>query len=257
VLEGTHSGLVALRHLLTLADRAAVRESVHLDEPRRSRWSARLDEARPLDGMESFALIADYGIAATPLRSVTSAAEAVRAAREVGYPVVLKTDDPSVPHKTEVGGVLLGIADDSAVAAAYDDLATRLGSRVLVCAAADSGTELSVGLVRDPQLGPLVIVAAGGTLAELLNDRAVALPPLSPERADNLVRRLRVDALLDGWRGAKPSDRAALVDVVVRVGVLAAELGDGLAALDLNPVIVSSSGAVVADVLVEPHRPSL
>ncbi len=224
---------------------------VRIDESRQARWIQRLDDVQPLGGAESFALLADYGIAAAPVRAAVSAAEAVRAAEDLGYPVVLKTDDPTLTHKSDVGGVVLGLRDAHAVRAAYDELAARLGPRVLVCGTAEPGVELSVGLVHDPQLGPLVVLAAGGTLAELLTDRAVALPPLTTDRAENLVSGLRISRLLDGWRGTKPADRSALVEVLQRVAALAAELGDRLTALDVNPVVVSPSGAIAVDVLIE------
>ena len=116
-----------------------------------------------------------------------------------------------------------------------------------------AGVELSVGLVRDDALGPMVVVAAGGVLVELLSDRAVALPPLSRDGARRMVDRLRIRPLLDGFRGSPPADVEALVDVVVAVSHLAHERGDELAALDLNPVIVSPEGAVAVDVLVVPQ----
>lgn len=257
VLEGTRSGLVALRHLLALAERANSAEGFEpaecaIDLDRRDRWLARLAEPQQLDGAESFALLADYGVAATEVGAVDSADDAVRAADELGYPVVLKTDDPAVAHKSDAGGVVLDLADSAAVRDAYAAIAERLGPRALLCATAEPGIEMSVGLIRDPQLGPLVVLAAGGTLAELLADRAVALPPLTHNRAEALLDRLRITTLLDGWRGAKPADRDALVDIVVRVGQLAAELGDHLAALDVNPVIVTPAGALAVDVLVQP-----
>jgi acetate---CoA ligase (ADP-forming) len=105
--------------------------------------------------------------------------------------------------------------------------------------------------VRDPQLGPLIVVAAGGVLAELLHDRAVAMPPLTVERAGKLLRRLTIRRALDGWRGSATLDVGALADAVVALGSLAIELGDRVAALDVNPVIVTTEGAVAVDVLVQ------
>ena len=180
-------------------------------------------------------------------------AEAVQAAEEVGWPVVLKTAAPGIAHRSDVGGVVTGLHDAAAVEAAYADLAARLGPAVSVHHQVAAGVELSVGLVRDDALGPMVVVAAGGVLVELLSDRAVALPPLSRDAARRMVDRLRIRPLLDGFRGSPPADVEALVDVVVAVSRLAHERGDELAALDLNPVIVSPEGAVAVDVLMVPR----
>ncbi|WP_286141764.1 acetate--CoA ligase family protein [Mycobacterium sp. M26] len=117
---------------------------------------------------------------------------------------------------------------------------------------APAGVEISVGVVRDANFGPLVIVAAGGTLVELLADRAVALPPVTRESATALLRSLRTAPLLAGWRGAPPVDIDALADAVVGFSQLAIELGDHLDAVEANPVIASPSGAVAVDALVIP-----
>ncbi len=120
---------------------------------------------------------------------------------------------------------------------------------------APDGIELALGIVRDPQFGPLVLVAAGGVLVEVLHDRRLAFPPLDASRARALIDRLRVRPMLDGVRGAPPADIEALARAVARLSLLAADLGDQLDALDVNPVIVTSQGCVAVDALVVPRRP--
>ena len=237
VLEGFRSGLLALRHLLDSVDRPG---------PDALGLEARTLAPRPA----SDDLPAAYGIPRPAVREAASRAEALRAAEEVGWPVVLKTAAPGVAHRSDVGGVVTGLHDADAVEAAYADLAARLGPAVSVHRQVAAGVELSVGLVRDDALGPMVVVAAGGVLVELLADRAVALPPLSRDAARRMVDRLTIRPLLDGYRGSPPADVEALVDVIVAVSRLAHERGDDLAALDLNPVIVSPDGAVAVDVLI-------
>ena len=259
VLEGTRSGLLALGHLLGLASGAAGRrgptpEDVPVDRSRRRRWLARL-AGPPLRGTEGLALLAEYGIPVVPSRTAGSPSEAVAAATELGYPVVVKTDEPSIAHKSDVGGVILGIDDAAGVASAYAALARRLGPRVLVAATAPDGVELALGLVRDPDLGPLLVVGAGGVLVEVLADRVVRLPPLDPERARASLDRLSISPLLDGVRGGPPADRAAATSAVVALGVLAVELGDALDALDVNPLRCGPGGCWALDALVEPRRP--
>jgi acyl-CoA synthetase (NDP forming) len=250
VLEGTGSGLVALRHLLAISNRRELPAQESVDAARHDRWAARLDDERPLDLDESFDLLADYRIPAIGARTVTNAAAAVAASDELGYPVALKTAAPGVTHKTDVHGVVLGVRDADAVRTAYQDLADRLGPEVSVSATARPGVELALGLVRDPQLGPLVVVAAGGVLTELLGDRVVALPPVSRDRAENLLQALRIRSLLDGWRGSAAVRVDAVVDAIIGMSRLAIELGDRFDALDVNPLVVSEAGAVAVDVLV-------
>jgi acetate---CoA ligase (ADP-forming) len=252
VLEGARGGLVALGNLASYANRPLSIATPAIDEVRRSRWRSTLAEDA-LDGTTSFALLADYGIPAVPVRAVRSTGEAVTAARELGWPIVLKTDEPGIEHKSDVGGVVLGLADEATVAAAYDELAARLGPRALVCAAAPAGVELALGIVRDPLLGPLVLVAAGGVLVELLDDRAVALPPLSWATADRALTRLVSRRLLDGYRGSPPADAGSVLAAMVALSQLAIELGDAIEGLDINPLIVGPDGALAVDALVVPR----
>jgi acyl-CoA synthetase (NDP forming) len=212
----------------------------------------RLSGGEALSTAEWGALLGDYAIPVTPSESVTTSAEAVAAAERLGFPVVLKSDAPEVHHKTEADGVRLGLGDAEAVASAYADLAGRLGPQVVVQRQA-SGVEVALGVVDDQLLGPLVVVAAGGVLVELVADRAVALPPVDRETALELIGGLKVSALLAGFRGAPPSDVGALADAVVALGQLVVELGDHLAGVDLNPVIVGPDTAYVVDALVLPR----
>ncbi len=258
VLEGTASGLVALRHLLGYRD-ARLRPPVAPPEPVaddiRERWRARLASGGELNELEGFALLADYGISTTVVRGATSVDGAIAAAEEIGWPVALKTAAPGVQHKSDVGGVALGLTHADALRAAYEDVASRLGPHVVMSPMAPPGVELALGAVRDPQFGPLVLVAAGGVLVEVLHDRRLALPPLDEPRARALIDRLQVRPLLDGVRGAPAADVDALAHAVSRLSVLAADLGDLLEALDVNPVIVSPQGCVAVDALVIPRRP--
>jgi acetate---CoA ligase (ADP-forming) len=175
----------------------------------------------------------------------TSLEGALAAAGRVGWPVALKTAAPGVVHKSDVGGVRLGLDGPDRLEAAYADLAARLGRRVTVAAMAGPGVELALGVVADPQFGPLVMVAAGGVLVEVLRDRRFALPPVDHRQATAMLDRLAVRPLLDGVRGAPPVD----------LSVLAVDLGDRLAGLDVNPLVTGPDGCVAVDALVVPARP--
>ena len=255
VLEGNRSGLLAVRHLL---DHAAPGEPppdpATTDPPaaRYRRWAPMLAEDH-LSGAVLLDLLRDYGIPAVRARAVCTRAAAVAAAAEIGYPVVVKTDEPQIAHKSDVAGVRLGLGDPEAVGAAYDDLAARLGPRVLVCQTAVPGTELALGMVRDHALGPLLVVSAGGVLIEIFAERIVVLPPVTRSSALRVLARLRLAAALTGARGQLPADLGAIADAIVALSRLACDLGDVLDALDINPLICGPSGAVAADVLAVPR----
>jgi acetate---CoA ligase (ADP-forming) len=257
VLEGTRSGLVALRHLLEHADPPSAPPDAVPPSAAANRWQHRL--AGPPGAPSAavlFDLLRDYGLRVVRTQPATTPAEALKAAAEIGYPVVLKTDERGITHKSDVGGVRLGLGDPGALAAAYDEMAARLGPRALVCETAAPGTELALGLARDPSLGPLVVVSAGGVLIEIFSERAVVLPPVTRSQARAILNRLRVAAILAGARGQPPADLDAAADAIVALSRLACDLGDALDALDINPLICGPSGAVAADVLVVPRRSS-
>jgi acyl-CoA synthetase (NDP forming) len=256
VLEGTDSGLRALRHLLHDADHRGLPPLAAPDPVPaavRDRWRARLADGSSVSEQDGLALLAEYGLPVVAHAPAATAEEAVAIAERLGFPVALKTAAPGVQHKSDVGGVRLGLPDADAVRDAYEDVAARLGPETLVAAMAPHGVEVALGIVRDPTFGPLVLVAAGGILVELLKDRRLGLPPLDHARARRLVDGLQVRPILDGVRGAPPVDVEGLIGAVTRLSVLAADLGEHLDALDVNPVIVSASGCLAVDALVVPR----
>ena len=269
VLEGTRSGLLALRHLLDAAHfRAEPPEMgpemgpeigtatplaphpAQVPGSTARRWRDAL--ARGLGGAVLFDLLRDYGIPAVRARQVATRGAALAAAATIGYPVVLKTDEPGIAHKSDVGGVRLGLADPGAAGAAYDDLAARLGPRVLVCETAPPGAELALGIVRDAALGPLLVISAGGVLIEIFAERAVLLAPVTRSAAVAALGRLRLAPVLAGTRGQPPADMEAIADAITGLSRLACDLGDALEALDINPLICGPSGAMAADALLIP-----
>lgn len=256
VLEGTATGLAAIRHLFELRDyrgRPPIEPGPPAEEPLRRRWRDRLAGREQVSGAEALALIADYGLTVTAGAEAADADDAVAAAERAGWPVALKTARPGVSHKADVGGVRLGLRDDGELREAYSEVSDRLGPDVFVQAMAPVGVELALGVVRDPQFGPLVMVSAGGMLIEVLRDRRFALPPLDAPRAMAMLDRLSVRPILDGVRGAPPADLGAVAEAIVRLSVLAEELGDALDALDVNPLIAAAGGCVAVDALVVPR----
>jgi acetate---CoA ligase (ADP-forming) len=202
-------------------------------------------------------LLRAYGIRVPREQLVTSAAAAVRAASLVGYPVVMKASGARIAHKTELGLVKIGLTSASQIRDAYRELTDIARYEdvsldgVLVCQMVERGVEMVVGVTHDDLFGPTVTVGLGGVLVEVLRDAAVRVPPFGEDQARAMLDELRGRALLDGVRGAPPADVDALVEVVLRVQRMALELGDEIAELDINPLMVlpRGQGAVALDAL--------
>ncbi len=200
-------------------------------------------------------LLGEYGMATAAARQASDVETALAAAQSIGYPVVVKTAEPAITHKSDVLGVLLDIRGPAELAAAYADLSARLGPEVLVCASVPAGIEVALGIAHDPDLGPLVVVGAGGVLVETLADRALALPPVDEETARQMIAELRIARLLAGVRGAPPADLGAVARSIAGLSELALDLGGELEALDVNPLICGPSGATAVDVLAVTRPP--
>jgi acyl-CoA synthetase (NDP forming) len=234
VLEGARSGLAALGHLARWPLPVA-------DEPARTSRRELPPDLTPLG------LLGAYGVPVVQSRAAQTLHETLDAAGAIGYPVALKTT--GVLHKTEVHGVVLGLADEASLRVAYADMAERLGTSVTVEPMIAAGLEISVGFVHDDVFGPLVVVAAGGTLVELLADRAVACPPVSKSDARRLLESLRIAPLFAGWRGGAAVDLDAVADVIVSFSEMAVDHGDVFDAVEANPVIATPVRVIAVDAL--------
>jgi acetate---CoA ligase (ADP-forming) len=258
VLEGTLTGLAAFKHLFAYRDfraREPITSLSPVSDEVRERWTHRLSNGEPFGELEGLALLADYGVPAVESVRADTLEGAIAAAERIGFPVAMKTAAPGEQHKSDVGGVSLGVDDSPSLGDAYEDLVRRLGPEVTVAPMAPPGVEIALGIVRDPQFGPLVLVGAGGVLVEVLKDRRLAMPPLDEIRARSMVDRLDVRPLLEGVRGQPTADVDALIGAIVSLSWLAHDLGDHLEALDVNPMICGPSGCVAVDALVIPRRP--
>lgn len=205
-------------------------------------------------------LLSLYGIPATREDVATSEAEALAIAEKIGYPVVLKIDSPDILHKTEAGGIRLGIKDATELAAAYHEVlenAQRYAPRariggILVQEMVTGGIETIVGIKNDPQFGPTVMFGLGGIFVEIMKDVSLRVAPFSPEEALEMIREIKGFGILSGARGRAVADISALADTIAKVGLMAADLEEQIAELDINPLLVlpEGRGVRVADALV-------
>jgi len=226
-------------------------------------WRRRLQGMRgSLSEVEGRRLLAAYGIPGPRETVIATAEEAVEAAHCIGYPLVLKILSPDIQHKTEIGGVRVGLEDEMAVITAFREVmaAARLhnpqarleGAVVQEMILADA-VEVILGMLQDPDFGPVIVFGSGGILVELLRDSSLRLPPLSHKEALEMIHETQGRRLLQGFRGRPPADIDALADALVRVSQLAVDLGDLVAALEINPLMVlpRGQGVCAVDALVE------
>ncbi|MGO4736744.1 acetate--CoA ligase family protein [Bosea sp. 2KB_26] len=200
-----------------------------------------------LDAELSFRLLRAYGIPLVKSIVVKDEGEAVARTGEVGFPMVVKVASRDVQHRSNVGGVVLGIRDEDGLRRAITAIAENVG-RALPAATIDGyelqeqlvdGVEAMAGFTAAPPFGQMVVLGSGGTLVELVADRAVALAPFNHEQAGTMLRRTKLDRILGGYRNLMPrTDTSQLVDLAVRLSQLASDFEDLLAACDLNPVLI-------------------
>ncbi len=211
---------------------------------------------RALNEVDSKALLASYGIEPAPEACVATVDEAVAAAQRIGFPVVLKAVSAAVPHKSDAGLVLLNLSDEGAVRAAAAKIAgicARLGAPLeglLVAKQISGGVEMVIGIHRDPEVGHVVMVGAGGVLLELVQDVAFGPPGLDKARALSMISQLRAAKLLAGYRGAPACDVNALADALVNLGAMASDLGEYIDSVDVNPIMALPDALYALDGLV-------
>ena len=259
LVEDLELGLRAIRHL---SDYAAFRRAIQGDST-----LPRFDDPAPCEGtggealseVESKKILGAAGLPVTQELLARTPEEAATLAARFAGPVALKIQSPDIPHKSDIGGVRLGLRAEGAAAAAAEILANAARAcpearieGVLVQEMIGGGAEFILGMTYDDQFGPLIVAGGGGVMVEIFKDAASGLAPLGQEEAEAMVAGLKVSALLDGFRGAPRLDRAALVDTLVRFSEFVAETDGQYAAIDLNPVFVLEEGAGVriADALI-------
>jgi acetyltransferase len=260
LMEGAECATVTIRNLAEYFEFQKNRQSTSAEISAAPSRAEKLPSG-VLPAENAFRLFEKFGIPVVPTVLVHSADEAAAAAEHMGFPVALKIESADITHKSDVGGVALKLSNESEIRAAYARIHAEAGRRavnakidgVVVQRMAGEGVEMILGVKRDPLFGPVVLCGFGGILVELLKDVAIGIPPLSHEQTRDMVQRLRGFPILGGVRGKPPADVGALCDAIEGLSRLAQSLGDQLAGLDINPLIVlpKGGGAVAVDALVE------
>jgi acyl-CoA synthetase (NDP forming) len=207
-----------------------------------------------LTEVESKQILEEAGIPAASARLARTADEAVEAAAELGYPVVLKIVSPDVTHKSDVGGVKLGLDSEETVSAAFQEITKAVKRQqsdariegVAVQKMARPGIEVIVGMSKDPQFGPVLMFGLGGVLVEVLKDVAFRIVPLEARDARQMIREIKGFPVLEGFRGQEPADLEALEKLLLKVSAFV-EAHPEIEELDLNPVFAYKDGALAVD----------
>ncbi|MBJ2154913.1 acetate--CoA ligase family protein [Variovorax sp. IB41] len=262
-LCGMRNALRAIKHLVDHA--AFIATEVIPKTPgidRQQQWARRFESAEPLTERESKSFLEAHGIRVTAERLASSEEDAVAHADAIGYPVVLKIESADLPHKSEVGGVVVDLPDAAAVRAAYRQILDSVARKapearvagVLVQQMVRGGVEAILGVVTHRPFAPGVVVGAGGVLVEILQDATFELAPVDVKTAAALIDQTRLGKLLAGYRGGVVADRDALARTLERLSDIAVIYANEIEAIDLNPVAVlaQGQGAVVLDALVIP-----
>ncbi len=257
VINGIDLALRSIKNFVEfclLDDQPSVNQKGAFDKDKVLYWSQSFPVSASLEEYTALELLHDFDFPIIKFKKAENLEDALNVAEEFSYPVVLKTAQAGIQHKTEAKGVKLGLNDAHELSEAYADLNARLGPVALVMPMAKQGIEVALGMKNDPQYGPLLIISAGGILIELIKDRSIALAPINIQQAGAMLEQLKVTKLLKGVRGQSAMDLQALTQLIVKFSKLIVSLSDSIAEIDLNPVIVHQQGCTIVDALIVPKQ---
>ena len=192
-------------------------------------------------------ILKDIGISVPKFRVVTEWEEALGAADDIGYPLVCKVVSPAVIHKSDSGGVMVGIDNQRKLKSAYQKLKQLDGFRSMLMEETVDGVELIVGAKNDYQFGPVILTGIGGTGVEIYQDTSIRMAPITSKDIESMLRDLKAYPLLEGYRGSTPVNLKKIKDLLLSFSDLVLELEDVFESIDLNPVMCSQQTCVVAD----------
>ena len=252
VIDGVSQFLIGARCLLNYRD-FQLREpmsSVGIDQTKCDYWRQRLQAETKVTETLASQCLANLGIPMLQSILVGSEKELALAGANVGFPLVLKTAQPEIDHKSDVGGVVLNIANQAGLLKAYREMADRLGPKGMVAPMLQSsGIEMILGISRDSQFGPTVVAGFGGIFAEVLSDVAVLIPPFNATTVKRVLENLSMADLLKGARGASKVDVDSYCETAARLSKIAVAFSDTLVEVDINPIMLTADGCVGLDAL--------
>lgn len=226
---------------------------------------ARDEKRTVLTEIEAKQILSEAGVSCTETRLAASKAEAIAVSDAIGYPVVLKISSVDITHKSDAGGVKVNLKDRTAVETAWDDIMASCTAKhpgadiegISVQGMARIGTEVIIGMTRDPSFGPVLMFGLGGIFVEVLKDVAFRIVPLEKADASEMINEIKGKKLLEGYRGQEPVDTSFLEDMLLKLSGLV-EKTAGIAEIDMNPVFAYSQGAVVVDarIILDPGEPN-
>ena len=207
-----------------------------------------------LTEIEAKQILMEAGINCTDTRLAADKAEAVAMSEEIGFPVVLKISSVDITHKSDAGGVKVNLQDKAAVEKAYDEIMASCTAKypdaniegISVQGMAKAGTEVIIGMTKDPSFGPVLMFGLGGIFVEVLKDVAFRIVPLDKNDASDMINEIKGKKLLEGYRGQDPADIPFLEDMLLKLSELV-DKTEGIAEIDMNPVFAYKQGAVVVD----------
>ena len=257
VIDGMHSFLAGVRCLHQYRDFLNRKDEINVDlnADKLEKYQGQLEKSDFVSEADSLNMFFDLGLNANQSKIIANEEELVSTAKEMGFPLVLKTAVEDVYHKSELSGVYLNIDTEEKLRSSYKELQEKLpGNALLAKMVQSEGVEMIVGMTTDQQLGPMVTIGFGGYYAEAMNDAITLMPPFSKEMAKNALSKLKMKTLLEGYRGSKPADLDAFAEFASRFSVIAVELSNQVCEIDLNPVILGNDNCIAVDALISLHQ---
>lgn len=251
LIRGTKNALKAVKHTLNWKKfiESPVKDLKSTDNQNIAHvWIEKLKLKSRFSEFDGLKMLESFGISVTRFELIENKHELLRAIDKLSYPLVLKTAEDT-NHKSDVKGVKLDLNAENEVLKEYQDLNSRLGPKALLMEMCEGHIEICVGAIIDDEFGPVIVLSAGGTLVEIIEDSTTAVSPISPQTARNLLFELKISKLFKGVRGNKPIDLEALCLLISNVSFMISDLGNNLKELDINPIVCSEKGAWAVDCL--------
>jgi acetate---CoA ligase (ADP-forming) len=256
ILDGVTSTLTGIKKLFSFRD--SLKRNALKYENRDSKiidkWSLILSNSGVMTENDSLSLIRDFGIPVVSHQVASSKNRALKAAKEIGFPVALKTAMPNIHHKSECGGVMLDIQCEEELITSYNKMNDHLGKNVIVTKMQLQGQEMILGVKNDPQFGPIIILGLGGFFTELMKDIVFAVPPFNEEFALELLGKLKFHEALMGYRESKLLNITSFCKYASRFSFMVHELREVISEIDINPLIINQADCVAVDALIVGKR---